>query len=260
MEDFDTIQDFLNSISPDFIPFLRDGGYVVAGSCAMYFMMKQNGLDVKDFKPRDIDVFGKFRDGFKDKLTFAENFCETTGCSYSMKVGEIENVFKATSKISDDKHWFIDFVNISKNYEGNILIYIQEEFDLDFCKCWFDGEELHGPLAMLNYKLCVISQESFEKYMKKLTLEPIDLLQHLCELRDHQKNYLKFSDDKMNLFDRILKYGERGFEVITSHLVIPKEIIEACINERVYQTNLLLGNKQEVSVVHYHGNIESQIV
>jgi|SRR6185437_3560737 len=233
----DTIEEFLNKISPEIIPSLQKGDIVVSGSLAMYYCMKKNGLE-PGFLPNDIDfymtynrntsafddVFNRIVDGETSATNdyFFSSFREydvdqDVSLGYVIK-STLKNGFKA------------DLIQISRNFKGTSCEFILECFDFDFCKCWYDGIEMHGNLESLQSKSCVLKEL---RLFWEIKLKPITLVKYAKVIRKFNENkVIKY--DPLNVLNRIRKYTKRGFTIDTSQFFISPELIRKSVTNYVW--------------------------
>jgi len=244
---FNTIEEHLSYISPLFIPLLQNNDIIISGSTAVYYCMKYNNIN-PGFIPDDIDVFVGHKSKeqgesfFKslnripntyEELELARKYevLKTLGKSQDSAISNVKiAVLPLTLPHDAKKNIKIDFVFLSDRYHGTTVEHIQEDFDLDFCKCWYDGIKLYGPADLLRAKKCTLTHITL---MTRPVLQDHQLVEYYESIRNldpHSKGYFP---DRFRTIARIRKYTARGFTIDTSKLETPQHIVEAYIRENI---------------------------
>jgi len=235
MELPDTIEEFLDSVSPKLRYFLRKEDAVVSGSTAVYYYMKKNDLNPQ-FEPSDIDMYTTVsKTVIEDaKLFPKKQLIEAEQCKYS-HIKTINDVISYNIPHYNKK---IDIIFISEDFKGkNSVDFINETFDLDICKCWYDGKELHGNYELLKGRKCILTRTNIDLTQ---TLPTEKILRYFSDIRRGEGDF-----DPYHHIARNKKYRERGFEIDTSQLEIPQELVE-----RYIQFGLALLNIHRLKTVN----------
>lgn len=247
---FATIEDYLSFISPSFIPLLQQNDIIISGSTAVYYCMRSNNVE-PDFIPNDIDLFISSKDrkageNFFKSLKKCENSSEEKELHRKYEVlrslgksqeSAILNVKIAVLPLQlpeipghKPENIKIDFVFLSDRYKGTTVEHIMEDFDLDICKCWYDGIKMHGPIELLREKKCTLTHLSL---MTRPVLNIPQLVEYYDSIRNLDPRSQRYISDRFRTISRIRKYTERGFTIDTSKLETPPQIVEAYIRENI---------------------------
>ena len=249
-----TIEEYINNISPDLIPILRRTNVIASGSVALYYKMKELGME-PNFIPKDLDIlhinesnepvdFSESNDCFntsnseqpKGYLELNQWFdttfrdmtdFEKTEFGISMYSGDplyyndykyvTQNIPKTLmgvikhvrSGIRDDGTR-IDCVLICSSYKGSPKDFVEEYFDLDFCKCYYDGRSIVcNHVDSILTRSCKLTRIPMANYVH---IDPKFLIEYLkCVKNDKIPEVLNTKNDPARMFRRIRKYRNLFF-------------------------------------------------
>lgn len=235
-----TIQGYLNLISPDILPILKEHDVIVSGSLAMFYTMKHYGL-TPGFEPGDVDIYVNYHDGYQESNEFFDNlfrlmpdFARTVrknttydGVRFGSGIS-VDNI--RIGKLPDGKK--MDVIQISKNFKGTAVDHIHQHFDLDICKCWFDGKQLHGPFELLRDRRCELKKLNF---FGPLKIDPIQFIRYVHSIKtyNHRAPVIPGEFDPFRVIKRIRKYTDRGFDIITNNVEVPVRFLEECLSRHM---------------------------
>lgn len=229
METPPSIVELLTSIHPQFCSILQKCDVVVSGSCAVYYAMIENGMKPK-FKPSDIDVFitGKNPEAIKffDDLIKKKDEKQIKKYTLFKSRKTDESLLERVDFGFLENGGKIDVVKISNKFTGTAVDFIMRDFDLDICKCWYDGNKLHAPVDLLRSGRCELTKIDLDS---RPQMDPLKLIKYFDEIRKFdptkpiEEGRIR---DPFRTMSRIRKYTERGFVIDTSKLEMPKDIIE----------------------------------
>lgn len=165
----------LNDISPKLLDLVKNKNLLVVGSFVMYHFMKENNLE-PNFTPNNINFITKSSEKETVKFFF-DNVLTDRFYTYPYTTKRYERFF--IKYITPTTKSNIKLLVLSPNYTGTLVGYANSYFDMDICKCWYDGETLFGPF------------EALQK--REITL------------------YLDRIWDIYHIKDRVNKYIQRGF-------------------------------------------------
>jgi len=248
-----TIEEFLISIHPDFIPMMRKykDNVIVSGSMAVYYYMLSHGLE-PGFIPGDVDIFTTEKD--PECVKFLEELLK----EINGKEGKKYNIFRfRDGKSALERVDFgtlkdgrkIDIIKISEKFEGSAVDFIKIDFDLEICKCWYDGVMSHGNYEVLKARQCELTKIHTATRPR---MDPLKLINYFKAIRslDPTMPARYDEEDTYRALSRIRKYTARGFKIDTSRLEIPKEIIEDYLSTFVMLVNAHIDKPVNVIFCH----------
>lgn len=239
IQNFRTIDEYLNKNVPGLLEILRTTNIIITGSFVLYFKMRELGME-PNFNPDDIDIFyiqnNKNLDHSIINIWFYKTIVSQINKqsrnykvidnyninsyninSYNINSYNIHNIFSNIryGKLSNNVK--INLVQVNKDYTKSITEFINEYFDFDFCKCWYDGKSIST-----NYEENVKSQYTilYEIPMYNVSnINPMVFNSYINNIKN--KNIPKeFNNetDPLKTFMRIVKYSQRGFTINTDNL------------------------------------------
>ena len=222
------IIEVLNAKHPELIPMLRKHQAVVSGSFALYYVMKALDMDPK-FTPGDIDIYvpttssGQVDHWMSEQIrkeTMSSKLPYGITASYSNCVFNRElphptddipaahvRAIRGVIPVMLPDETKIDFIHLTPEFP-TATKYIEEMFDLDFCKCAFDGEKF-----IVFNRQAVLEQTA---YMAKTrlsynpTVPILEFGDYAAAVVANDKTHL----DPLRQIYRINKYRDRGFTII----------------------------------------------
>lgn len=222
------IVEVLNAKHPGLIPMLREHQAVVSGSFALYYVMRALDMEPK-FTPGDIDIYVPTTSSAqvdrwmseqirKEAMSSKLPYGVTSSYSNCALNPELPNpthdippahvrAIRGVIPVMLPDGTKIDFIHLTSEFPRAIQ-YIEEMFDLEFCKCAFDGTKF-----IVFNRQAVLEQTA---YMTKTRLSynpmvPIlEFGEYSAAVVANDKTHL----DPLRQIYRINKYRERGFTVI----------------------------------------------
>ncbi len=243
----DTVDDLIGEINPMILHLMRRGSLILSGSTAMYYFMKSRDL-IPGFIPGDVDFHVKDTD--KDYtnrclkiLQGPDGFQERTSGSFSRfyerkqngdRKDEIITRVWSTYRESGKK---IDLIILSENYQGTTVDFVETYFDLDICKCWYDGNELHGPYELLRDRKCKLTKIPAME-LRRGRYRPVQLLEYCHSIKTFNPlvDRVRPVNDFFKTRERILRYTRRGFTIDTSEFEVPQYLIDTVLLPYVPQS------------------------
>ena len=138
----------------------------------------------------------------------------------------------------------IDFVGLSdgksSELKNNVHKFIDECFDFDFCKCWWNGENMftNHHNNIINKKCQLINLPLINSMYYKYDMET--LLEYQNKIKN---NIFDEVSDHVGLIKRLNKYRERGFQIDTSDLqLITPDAIKNNISNYLNNLHRILGS------------------
>lgn len=260
----ETIEDYINEFSPELIPILQTTSIVISGSAVLYYKMKQLGM-TPNFIPKDLDLFmihkGKnngyselnqwFDKTFHDMTDFEKTQFEISIYSgdpmyYNDYEFVRQNVPEQLSNIirhirsglklnSFGEQMRIDCILINECYEKTPIDFIEEHFDFDFCKCWYDGNEIkcNHENDIIN-KICIFKNFPMASY---INVDPVVLIKYIANIKSNNfPKELTTHNDPLRIYRRVTKYRNRGFKIITSQLVLDAKYLKQAFEKKLMKT------------------------
>lgn len=226
----ESIDDYLNHISPKLLKFIRDSNMVVSGSTALYYYMKLQGLE-PGFNPDDVDIYLSKKDF--DKKEFSKciqkivpdyynhnnyNFCllhsddkKKSEITYNHYIKFIYGIFT----IGKEKT-ILQFIILNDDNSKTCI----DSFDFGFNRVYYDGVAFFTKchenimqkkcvLKTLYTSITVINTVSFY-------LDYLKQIKKFCDSND-LKRLLRYTIqdhcDPCRILRRIRKYKQRGFTI-----------------------------------------------
>ncbi len=235
----ETIEELLNEVSPKIIPALKECDAIVSGSCAMYYTMRFNGIK-PEFIFNDVDIFvaGMDQDGtHKSSIIFNNIFHEISHSKAALLTEDkydyptkkrrsykdsLTRPIEQVRKLILDNGLYLEMIFLNSKFIMRSKDYVEKYFDLDFCKCWYDGKELRGPIDLLEEKKCFLSKIPM---IEHLEFEPVRFVKYLLSVKNNSALSQLDDYDPLTILSRMRKYKERGFTIDTTKFEIPFEQI-----------------------------------
>ena len=237
--DTSKISKHLNDIDPNLLSLLKETGAILSGSTVLYFVMIELGLLPK-FQTTDLDFYITKRHGYnkfnlwfdqsKEKGILDSNLSPlTVSCHLGFICKPIPKDLTEYippphsdsiaavrwGKINNTK---IDLIILHPRFEDPFE-YIEEYFDLDICKCGFDGNKFILPyLDNIKSMSCLVKSNHLSFNSKICILD-------FPEYEDAIINSNLSHSDPLNYIKRIDKYKSREFDVkIDSHFKLKTDL------------------------------------
>lgn len=199
----------------------------IAGSFPLYFISnscyRYNDIDIylqwDNYKNYDNEVFPILNDKYFKNTIYenTKNFCYTINddtpsyderivkYSFIKSIKLILTVFPKDYKGGEDTSTTLQFLFI-KNNLNDMGTYIKNNFDLSFCKCWFDSKNLK------------CETNNFLNILKRTGVINLNIIQKRMDnysliVKKHNIKELYIGEF---VLPRLLKYQERGFNIKNS--------------------------------------------
>lgn len=224
-----TIEDHIRKLSPELLKFVKDGDGLISGSTAMYYYMKKRNL-IPGFIPGDVDLFIPYeRQGQAFDLARKLHTGGEETAPYGSRYGIGTQHLVRVDKCLLSNGIVVDFILIGSG-STSCLDYVDQFFDLEFCKCWYDGKNLYGPYESLKSRKCVLNFTPLYQKDK----EPGKMLEYFDKVKNFKPtNEINKDEDYYQILTRLKKYTSRGFQIDVSKFEIPKRMIDKIILDDV---------------------------
>lgn len=252
-----TVEEYLDSILPDLRNIMQRNNIIMSGSMAVYYYMLHNNL-APGFSPGDTDFFILSKDVSTEVEEKVVNLFKKippqnrskTRHDYVlfMKRGQ-DSAIRRLDMLVTKEHHKIDLIRISDTFDS-VVQYINESFDLDICKCWYDGKELYGPYQLLKNRHCELRTINVNT---RPIMEPLKLVAYFNRIRSFVPTNTKCvceREDGFRTLSRVIKYTQRGFTIDTTNLEMPKQVLEDYISKYLAILNLNLPVQMKVIFCH----------
>jgi hypothetical protein len=220
------------------VDLLKKTGAVVSGSTALYFYMLNCGL-LPQFQPADIDIFVTYTHGFPEFNQWFQHIVEagllTTKIDITkLKVSLFSGLRRRRKSIDSELSEFvppphldlIDGVRYGMTVSEDPILrpikidiiclndtvktpieYVEQYFDLDICKCYYDGTQL-----------VALKPETVRSMSCRVTRQHLSFNRQvsILQLPQYARSIVNNDDSFPDVLDyqkRLRKYRERGFTI-----------------------------------------------
>lgn len=234
----------LELVNPKIIDILKDGS-IISGSSVLYYYMIEHNLQ-PNFVPDDIDIFCQydtpgyytvyniFKDKKKSKFSTScdnsEKFNTSLNGIARIKPLNLSNIIKCVRSYNFyydtidelNKKIKVDVIVLSENFFGTMMDFINKYFDFDFCKVYFDGNQICAlypeSIYTRTFKLLHVPMTKFLVCSNEKKIIYRDLIRNFYMISDdHQLNDI---NDPSRTLRRLKKYKSRGFNILTDDFEI----------------------------------------
>lgn len=243
------LNDFSFGIIKD--ELFKSENVIIAGGSVLNLILKKP----RYYENSDIDIFIKNdKEILKNVLKYFENYdvsYELNKSVINIKINNIKKIFQ------------IIFVDAENNFD------IIDSFDLDYCKCYYDGKNIYcSPDFLKSITYMTVFTNSFDKYnyeeritkawMKGFNINSSNKILNELPNKEFKKQYIKFIefiDDVIafTLEDKLAKYYYT-FEGHTSIIENPTDV--TCLNYRKFAIRCHIIDNKAYFAIKDNKNIQ----